>query len=81
MLQIGYFIFMVVRSHFTTQSVDQMRESNERATDRSRRALQIGELVKRHGGENWLEPLLDELGPKLQEQAGDLADFLEILIK
>lgn len=81
MAQIANLIFMVVRNHYTTQSVDQTRESHERATDRSRRALQISELVKRHGEDNWLEPLLDDLGPKLQEQAGDLADFLEILIK
>ena len=37
----------------------------------------LSELVVRHGQDDWLEPLLDEVGPWIQLQLGDVADFLE----
>jgi hypothetical protein len=39
-----------------------------------------GELIQRHGKHDWLEPFLDEIGPVIQMQLGDLADFLEVLV-
>ena len=41
----------------------------------------MGELIDRHGRENWLDPFIDQLGPYIQLQLGDLADFIEILAK
>jgi hypothetical protein len=35
-------------------------------------------LVDKYSSKEWLEPLLDEVGPCLQVQAADLADSLEI---
>ena len=37
----------------------------------------FSELIIRHGPDAWLDPLLNELGPWLQLQLGDVADFLE----
>ena len=48
-----------------------------RSFDRGATAFKVGELMDKHGSENWLEPLLDELGPYIQLQIGDLASFLE----
>lgn len=55
-----------------------MRESHERAKAAKERASMLSELIVRHGQEDWLEPLLDEFGPWIQLQLGDLADFLEV---
>lgn len=57
-----------------------LRESHERAHS-NMTPQKLSELVNRHGGEGWIDPLLDELGPTLQQQLGDTADFLEIIWK
>lgn len=49
--------------------------------DHGSRAYKISELAQRHGGDAWLDPLIDEFGPLVQRQLGDAADYLEILIK
>jgi hypothetical protein len=44
-------------------------------------AYRFGELIDKHGRENWLEPLIDELGPYIQLQLGDVANMLEVFAK
>ena len=45
--------------------------------DRGATALKVGELMDKHGSDDWLGPLMDELGPFLQVQIADLANLLE----
>ncbi|OAP61768.1 hypothetical protein AYL99_03971 [Fonsecaea erecta] len=75
-----YIIYSTVRNRFRTHSVQTVRESVSRAVDREARVQAWGELIQRHGQHDWLEPFLDELGPIIQLQLGDLASFLEILL-
>lgn len=44
-------------------------------------ASRFGELVDKHGREKWLDPLIDELGPYIQLQLGDIANMLEVFNK
>ena len=37
--------------------------------------------MEKRGPENWLEPLLEELGPQMQLQLGDIANMLEVFQK
>jgi len=74
-----YVIYITLKYRYTEQSRDAMRESHERAAKRSATAFNIGEIIHRHGRGNWLEGLLDEMGPTLQMQLADTADYLEIL--
>ena len=37
--------------------------------------------MEKHGPENWLEPLLEGLGPQTQLQLGDIANLLEVFQK
>ncbi|KXS98683.1 hypothetical protein AC578_1249 [Pseudocercospora eumusae] len=55
-----------------------MKQSTERSTQTHGRAVMLSELVLRHGTDAWFEPLMEEMGPWLQEQFLDLAQFLEI---
>ena len=64
--------------YFPTTSTE-LRWSHERSLNDDKRVLNLSELMNRHGGDDWLDPLLDELGPILQQQMGDLADWLEIM--
>lgn len=58
-----------------------VREAQARAKDKEVQAQSLSELVDRLGHDQWIDSVLDELGPLIQQQLGDLADFLEILSK
>ncbi|KAF2237280.1 hypothetical protein EV356DRAFT_481146 [Viridothelium virens] len=74
----SYLIFVTVRRRFRPESIDEIRLSYERAISRGAQALRLSELISKHGNDKWLDPLLDEIGPIVQLQIGDLADLLEI---
>jgi hypothetical protein len=73
-------IYSTIRNWFQPTSVQTIRQSVSRSVDRKRKVQAWGELIQRHGKDDWIEPLLDELGPLIQRQLGDLADYLEVLI-
>lgn len=77
----GYIIYRVLRNRYFPTSVQSLRESNQRATAEEGTAYHLGELMHKHGREGWLEPLVEELGPYVQLEAGDLADLLEVFAK
>lgn len=53
----------------------------QRALDSQGTAYRFGEIIDKHGRESWLEPLVDELGPYIQLQVGDVANILEVFHK
>ena len=59
--------------------MDSLRDSTERAFDSKSKAHKFVELIDKHGSHNWLEPVLEELGPYAQVQLGDFANMLEVL--
>jgi len=71
--------YIVLKHRFTKDSVRFLRESKERV-DSGGTPYKISELVGRHGTEDWVDPLIDELGPTLQRQLSDAADYIEILM-
>ncbi|MCJ1310694.1 hypothetical protein MMC25_004360 [Agyrium rufum] len=76
----SYIIFIVVRNRFYPNSVQNLRESVDRARQSEGMAMEIGELINKHGPDNWLKPLYIELGPHVQLQLGDVADMLEVFM-
>ncbi len=73
-----YVIYSTIRNRSRKTSVRTVRESVGRAFNREARVQAWGELIQRHGQHDWLEPFLDEIGPIIQLQLGDLADLLEV---
>lgn len=53
----------------------------QRAHDRHQSAYKFGELIDKHGDQNWVEPLMQEIGPHLQLQLGDIGNMLEVFVK
>ena len=53
----------------------------QRALDGQGTTYRIGEIIDKHGRDSWLEPLVDELGPYIQLQLGDIANILEVIHK
>lgn len=69
----------MIRERYYPTSVDAVRESLDRVLKKGAQAYHLGDLVDKHGRDQWLDPLLDELGPYLQLQLGDMADIAEVL--
>ncbi|MCJ1293627.1 hypothetical protein MMC34_005182 [Xylographa carneopallida] len=76
-----YIIYIVLRNRYRPSSIADLQASVRRSQGLEGTALQFGELVAKHGREDWIEPLVDALGPYLQLQLNDLANALEVLAK
>lgn len=76
-----YVIYKVLKNRYYPASSASLQESIQRAHDRQSTAYKFGELVDRHGGDSWIVPLIDDLGPFVQLQLGDMANLLEVLTK
>jgi len=68
-------------SKYAPNHVQRLRESHKRSSVQGERVMKIGEMFDQQGGQGWIEPVKEEFGPLLQQQASDLADFLEVLQK
>ncbi|KAF2801705.1 uncharacterized protein BDZ99DRAFT_469446 [Mytilinidion resinicola] len=75
-----YVVFIVLQNRFCAQPIEKLRASHERALDRGKSALKFGDLINRHGSSDWIDPLIDGVGPVAQVQLGDIADLMEILV-
>jgi hypothetical protein len=75
----AFIIHTVIRNKYHPSSVESIRQAMKRGVDHEAKAQAWGELVEQHGSKDWIEPLLDELGPYIQLQLGDLTDLLEVL--
>ena len=74
----AYIVYLVIKNRYFPTNVKSLRASVKRTVDQQGAAFQIGELIDKHGRENWLEPLIDEVGPYAQLQIGDIANMLEV---
>lgn len=64
-------------NYFYPTPLEDLREAIRRTIDRGATAFKVGELMDKHGSDNWLGPFLEELGPFIQVQVADFANFLE----
>lgn len=74
-----YMAYIVLENHFRPVKAETLRDSYQRASNKEGTAFKFNEMISRHGDRKWLDPLLEELGPVLQIQLADTADFLEVL--
>lgn len=44
-------------------------------------AYRLGELIEKHGQDEWIKKTTEEVGPWAQLQTGDVANLLEVLRK
>lgn len=76
----AYILYIVLKSRFYPTSIDSLRTSMQRAHDQHQSAYRLGEHIDKLGNENWLEPLMQEMGPYIQLQLGDIANMLEVFV-
>jgi hypothetical protein len=75
----AYIVYIVLRNRFYPDIVEAVRQAHARSVDQALKAQAWGELVEKAGHEDRIEPLLDALGPMVQLQLADAADYLEVL--
>lgn len=76
---LAYTAIQVLRNRFQHKEIEEMRESYERTLDRGSAAYKFNEIIQEHGADNWIEPVVGTVGPKIQVELSDLADTLESL--
>ena len=65
-------------NYYYSSSLKELRDGIERSIDRGAKAFKVAELMDKHGSKDWLGPLLEDLGPFIQVQVVDFANFLEV---
>ena len=55
-------------------TVESLRESQRRAFDSSASASMFSELIDKHGRNDWLDPVMESLGPYAQLQLGGTSE-------
>jgi hypothetical protein len=72
---------MVIERHFNQPGMKNLRQDIEHIEDRQRTALSLAEYIQKEGDEQWVDKILEELGPWLMIQLADMANFFEVLRK
>lgn len=55
-------IYLVIDNYYHPTSAQEVRESIKRTMDQGSTASKVGELIGKHGSDEWLGPLMDEVG-------------------
>lgn len=77
---ICYLAYSILRKKSGREGREQLKTSHKRAMDEDAVPETLGEMVRRHGADGWTDPLIDAVGPLLQPQIKDLADWMEALL-
>ena len=75
----AYILYYVISNRFKRRSLRHLRTAAKKSLDRESTASQLGELIDRHGQAAWADHLIQEVGPSMQLQLGDIANALEVL--
>lgn len=63
-------------NRYYPNTVESLRESQRRAFDNTASANMFSELIDKHGRHDWLDPVMDSLGPYVQLQLGGTSTLL-----
>ncbi|KAF2841186.1 hypothetical protein M501DRAFT_949417 [Patellaria atrata CBS 101060] len=61
-------VFVTVKNRYRKGSLEALRESYERTVDRGTKAYKFSELISKHGQGDWLDPLVEQIGPSIELQ-------------
>jgi hypothetical protein len=75
----SYILYHVLSNRFKRRSLRHLQAATNRVLDRESTAFQLGELLDRHGQDQWIDQIIQDLGPYAQLQLGDMANMLEVL--
>ena len=73
-----YCAVTVLQNRFQRKQVEEVREAYTSALQKGSSAYKFSALLQEHGAD-WIDPLIESAGPKIQMQLSDIADTLETL--
>ncbi|KAI4743242.1 hypothetical protein E4T50_06398 [Aureobasidium sp. EXF-12298] len=73
-----YCVVTVLQNRFQRKQVEEMRESYTSTLQKGSSAYKFSALLQQHGSD-WIDPVIESAGPKIQMQLSDFADTLESL--
>jgi hypothetical protein len=76
----SYFAYLIIRQRLGPERREALQESHDRVNDGESTPNTFGEMIGQHGSSNWLDPMLEYVGPIIQPQIKDLADWMEVLV-
>lgn len=71
----------ILRRRFEKPSVEKLRQDVMRIEDSLTTAHTLTEQVEKRGAQSWVDPLIEDMGEWLLLQLGDMANFMEVLLK
>jgi len=75
---LAYCAVTVLQNRYQHKQVEEMREAYTSTLQRGSSAYKFSALLQEHGAD-WVDPLIERAGPKIQMQLSDIADTLEML--
>ena len=70
-------IYFILHRRIHAPTIDDLREDIKRTEDLESTALTLSEFIEKKGDQNWVDPLIEDLGPWLMVQLADLANLME----
>ncbi|KAE9976878.1 hypothetical protein BLS_001803 [Venturia inaequalis] len=70
--------YNIARSRGQPERIQMLKESHDRIGDENATPDTFGEMINRHGSSDWLEPMIENIGPIIQPQIKVLADWMEM---
>ncbi|KAI4731867.1 hypothetical protein E4T49_00298 [Aureobasidium sp. EXF-10728] len=75
---LAYCAVTVLQNRFQRKQVEEMREAYTSTLQKGSSAYKFSALLQQHGAD-WIDPVIESAGPKIQMQLSDMADTLESL--
>lgn len=70
--------YTIARSREQPERMQMLKESHDRIGDENATPDTFGEMINRHGSSDWLDPMIEGIGPIIQPQVKVLADWMEM---
>lgn len=71
-------VYTIARSRDQPERMQMLKESHDRIGDENATPDTFGEMINRHGSSDWLDPMIENIGPIIQPQVKVLADWMEM---
>ncbi|TLD20222.1 p-loop containing nucleoside triphosphate hydrolase protein [Venturia nashicola] len=69
--------YTIARTRGQIERVQMLKESHDRIGDENATPDTFGELIYRHGSSDWMDPMIENIGPIIQPSIKLLADWME----
>ncbi len=79
--KLAVIVCLVVRRHYTGETIEDIRTDIKRTEDVHRTALTLTEYIEKEGDELWADNIVQMMGPWLMVQLCDIANSLEVMRK